>query len=112
MTPMSLAQEIRRRARHVVGPMLGALTVIYFGYHTVQGDRGLLAWWHLRHEVQQAEAELQRVVAVREAIEHRTSLLRPDNLDLDMLEERARIMLNVGRGDEIIIFDRKSDAWQ
>lgn len=92
--------------------MLGALTVIYFGYHTVQGDRGLLAWWHLRHEVQQAEAELQRIVAVRQALEHRASLLRPDNLDLDMLEERARVMLNAGRSDEIVIFDRAPEDWR
>ncbi|MBW7849041.1 MAG: septum formation initiator family protein [Rhodospirillales bacterium] len=92
--------------------MLGALTVIYFGYHTIQGDRGLLAWWHLRHEVQQADAELQRIVAVRQALEHRASLLRPDNLDLDMLEERARVMLNAGRSDEIVIFDGAREDWR
>lgn len=84
--------------------------MIYFGYHTVQGDRGLLAWWHLRHEVQQAEATLRQTVAIRQAMDHRASLLRPDNLDLDMLEERARIMLNVGRDDEIVVFDRKVEA--
>lgn len=106
---MLIVEEIRRRARHIVGPMLGACTVIYFGYHTVQGDRGLLAWWHLRHEVQQAEATLRKTVSAREAMEHRASLLRPDNLDLDMLEERARIMLNVGRDDEIVVFDREAD---
>lgn len=100
---MALMIEIRRRARHAIGPLAGAAAVAYFGFHMVQGDRGLIAWWHLNQEIAKAEATLQQVSAERIELEHRVSLLRPDSLDPDMLEERARLMLNVGRADERII---------
>lgn len=102
---MIVLQEIRRRARHIIGPFLGASALVYFGYHTVQGDRGLLAWWHLRHEIGQAEQMLAEVSDVRQGMERRVALLRPDNLDPDMLEERARLMLNMGRDNEVVILD-------
>ena len=38
--------------------------------------------------------ERDRLIAERDAWEHRVSLLRADNLDPDMLDERARAMLN------------------
>lgn len=100
---MSLLIEIRRRAKSLIGPFLGACAVTYFAYHTVQGDRGLLAWWRLRHEIAEAEATLAQVQAHRSATEHRASLLRPDSLDPDMLEERVRFMLNAGRADEVVV---------
>lgn len=104
---MILVSEIRRRARSLVGPFLGACAVVYFAYHTVQGDRGLLAWWRLRHEIAEAQHTLDRVKSQREALERRAGLLRPDSLDPDMLEERARVMLNVGREDEAVILLRQ-----
>ena len=38
-------------------------------------------------------------------IERRTALLRPDNLDLDTLDERARAVLNLVEADERVILD-------
>jgi cell division protein FtsB len=103
MVRMMIFNEIRRRARHVIGPFLGLTAVVYFGYHTIQGDRGLMAWWRLNQEIKQAEESLGQLEDVRDNLEHRASLLRPDHLDPDMLEERARLMLNLGRDDEVIV---------
>jgi cell division protein FtsB len=103
MSPMMILTEIRRRARHVVGPFLGLTAVVYFAYHTVQGDRGLMAWWRLNLEIKQAEESLAQLEDVRDNLDHRAQLLRPDHLDPDMLEERARLMLNMGRDDEVIV---------
>ncbi|HIJ38898.1 MAG TPA: septum formation initiator family protein [Rhodospirillaceae bacterium] len=100
---MRILTEIRRRARHVVGPFLGLTAVVYFAYHTVQGDRGLLAWWRLNQEIKQAEESLTSVEVARDQLDRRVRLLRPDHLDPDMLEERARLMLNLGRDNELVI---------
>lgn len=100
---MMILNEIRRRARHVVGPFIGLTAVVYFAYHTVQGDRGLLAWWRLNQEIKQAEESLAQLEETRDHLDHRAQLLRPDHLDPDMLEERARLMLNMGRDDEVVI---------
>lgn len=78
----------------------------YFAYHTVEGNRGVLAWARLNKEILAAEMELATVASERQALEHRVLLLRPDHLDPDMLEERARVMLNMGRADELVIFQK------
>src|SRR5262249_49303909 len=90
-------------ARHVLVPFVCAALVAYFGYHAVQGDRGLVAWWKLRYELEQVQAEHQDTSAQRDALEHRVSLLRPESLDPDMLEERARIMLGFVHPDDRIV---------
>lgn len=101
---MAVLRELRRRSRQIVAPVLGACVIGYFAYHTVQGDRGLLAYMRLTGEVARAEATLAEVRAERETIEQRVRLLDPDSLDLDMLEERARKLLHRVRDDELVIF--------
>ncbi|OIQ85598.1 septum formation initiator [mine drainage metagenome] len=103
MRLMSMILDFRSRARNVIGPFVGLTLVVYFAYHTVQGDRGLIAWWRLNKEVVQAETTLTGLEAVRDKLDHRDVLLRPDHLDPDMLEERARIMLNMGRDNEVVV---------
>ncbi|MEO5373832.1 MAG: septum formation initiator family protein [Alphaproteobacteria bacterium] len=103
---MMILREIRRRLRYVLAPLFGMGVVVYFSYHAVQGDRGLLAWWELNHEIQQAEQRLAVVSAERDALENRVRLLRPESLDPDLLEERARVVLNMGRGNDLVIMTR------
>lgn len=92
------------------GPFLGAATVVYFIFHMVQGERGLIAWWHLRQDISKAESVLQTVEAEKADLQHRVSLLQPSHLDPDLLDERARVMLDQLRTDERIIPQGNSRA--
>jgi len=100
---MAMARELRRRLRQASGPLLALLMLSYFVYHTVEGDRGLLAWWHLNRDIRAAEATLAGQQAERAALERRAGLLRPDHLDPDMLDERARAMADLGHEDELVV---------
>jgi len=100
---MGLIVEIRSRARHIVGPVLGICAVAYFAYHAVQGDRGLIAWVSLKQRVEASRAELDGITAQRKILEHRVSRLYPESLDPDLLDERARLMLNYGHATDIVI---------
>ena len=102
---MGLVREFQRRSRQVFLPVMGVCLIGYFAYHTVQGERGLFALHHLGQEVARAEATLSAVRERRQQMAHRVSLLRPDNLDPDMLEERARAVLHLIRDDEVVILD-------
>lgn len=102
---MSVLKEIRRRVRHVWGPVLAAAVIGYLGYHAVQGERGLIAWWQVTQQIERSEATLAEVRGEREALERRVGSLRPESLDPDMLDERARIMLNLARPDEVVILN-------
>ena len=41
--------------------------------------------------------------AVRARWEHRVAMLSSRSLDLDLLEERARVMLNMGHARDVVI---------
>ena len=66
----------------------------YFGYHLVNGDRGLLAMAHLQRETMIADQNLAEAETTRKIWERRVAALRNQSLDPDMLDERARVLLN------------------
>ncbi len=104
---MKLLNEIRGRARVVMGPVIGASLLLYIGYHAVQGEHGLIAYWQMSRLVDQAREISVQLTRERETLEHRVRLLHPQTLDEDMLDERVRLMLGYGRADEKIIFPEK-----
>jgi cell division protein FtsB len=101
---MQVSREFRRRLKSLAAQLLGACVAGYFIYHAVQGDRGILAWLRVNQQLDAAQEELARSAANRAALEQRVSLISNSSLDLDMLEERARIMLNFSDPDDIVIF--------
>tara|TARA_R110002110_G_scaffold260260_1_gene475826 strand:+ start:9018 stop:9326 length:309 start_codon:yes stop_codon:yes gene_type:complete len=102
---MAVLDEIRIRARSALWPIIGTLLLAYFSYHTVQGDYGLLSLLQLRAKVEQARTVQAALEIERNKLDARVALLRPDNLDPDMLEERARVMLNFAHPNEIVILE-------
>jgi cell division protein FtsB len=100
---MNLFGEIRRRARHIVGPVAGITLFAYFTYHVVQGDRGLIAWLKLSQQVESAQSEYDRAVAARAAFGERVRLLQPQTLDIDLLEEQVRTNLGMAHPDDVVV---------
>jgi cell division protein FtsB len=100
---MSILRELRKRARQITLPVLGACVAGYFVYHGVQGDRGIIAWLVLNQQIRDANAAQDELAAERATLERRVALLKPDSLDPDLLEERARVMLNLAHADELVI---------
>ena len=102
-----VATDIKRRARHMVGPMLGCLLVAYFVYHSIQGDHGALAWRQLDLLIAVAETSLESLDGQRDALEHRVKMLRPDSLDADMVEEQGRRLLNFSHPDDVVLVPKR-----
>ena len=90
--------------------LLGVCAVVYFGYHALQGERGVMTLLQLERRVDQAAVDLRAVEAERDALERNVQLMRPTSLDRDMLEERARVVLNYTRPDEIVIMRDALDS--
>ena len=101
---MLLRRELNRRFKSLAAQLVGACIAGYFIYHAVQGDRGILAWMRVNQQLELARHELAATTAEREALEQRVSLLSNSSLDLDMLEERARVMLNFSHPDDVVVF--------
>lgn len=88
----------------MASPLLGALLAVYFGYHALTGERSLVSYWRMTQEVEDARAKLAVIKADREKLEHRVALLRPETIDPDMLDERARWALGyIGERDVVIL---------
>ncbi len=100
---MALVREIRKRARQVAPQVFLACLAAYFCYHAVQGERGILAWHRLQQDQVAARELRMQLAEERAGLALHVDLLRPDNLDPDMLEERARILLNFSGPDDYMV---------
>jgi cell division protein FtsB len=99
---------VRQRARKVLIPLalysVSGLMVAYFMHHANSGTRGLEAKRQLTAQAQDVAAELEVLKTERAEWERRIALLRSDQIDRDLLEERARSLLGrVHRNDLVII---------
>ena len=80
------------------------MVIGYFAYHSLNGQYGLVSWLALEKRAIQLEGELSGIKSEREKLEYRVALLRPESLDPDLLEERARQTLGYARPNEVTIF--------
>jgi cell division protein FtsB len=100
---MIVVHEMRRRARFLVGPLVGAALTSYFVYHTVEGDRGLRAWHEIAHQLRGAKETLATIEAERDALLHKVSGLEPSHVDPDLLDQQIRSNLDLVAPNEILI---------
>jgi cell division protein FtsB len=71
-----------------------ALVIAYFGVNAYTGHHGLRAKKALDREYAELSTELKELKQERAAWQQRVRLLRSESIDPDMLDERARAMLN------------------
>ena len=102
---MLLFQEIRRRVRHLVAPLFWLVLTVYFGYHAVNGERGLRRLFELKQEIQIASQVAEEVAVRRSEMEKKVRQLSPQSIDVDTLEESARTLLNMGQDGDYVILD-------
>jgi len=88
----------RRRFRAVLNAFalyaIAAAVIGYFGVNAYSGNRGLRAKQDLDQQIAQLTEELAALKAERGDWERRVALLKPESIDPDMLDERARSLLN------------------
>ncbi len=101
---MAFLDELRQRVRPVVVPLVGIFLATYFGYHAIQGERGVLTWVRLNQQIEQTARALDVSRDAEARLAHRVSLLHKSSLDRDLLDERARAVLNLARPGETVIF--------
>jgi cell division protein FtsB len=95
---MVAAMVTRKRLRSVLTALglyvMAALLIGYFGVNAYSGNHGLKATRDIDRQVAALSEELSRLQLERAQWERRIALLRSDGLDSDMLDERARALLD------------------
>ena len=75
----------------------------YFTFAAVQGDYGLFRRAEIEAEASELQAQLDALNAEIALMENLTHRLSDNYLDLDLLDEQARDVIGLVRGDEIVI---------
>lgn len=101
---MSTRQRKQSKLKPLLVPVCCLFVLGYFAYHAVEGDYGLFALGKLKDRVAALEVELAAVRAERAEMERHVALVRPESLDKDMIDERAREALNMADAKDIVIF--------
>jgi cell division protein FtsB len=95
------------RFRAFIFPLVALGVGGYFGYHLQIGEHGLKARADLERREEVLEGELAGLQEVRQRLERDVALLRPESLDPDMLDERARALLNLAHPDDLVMMKRR-----
>ncbi|MEM9206524.1 MAG: septum formation initiator family protein [Pseudomonadota bacterium] len=99
-------KSIRSKSRRAAIPLICLGLTGYFGYHVFHGDHGLVGWQRLSAEKSDAQIRLTILKSEEAELESRVSLLRSETLDPDMLDERARALLNYSGENEVVLFEQ------
>ncbi len=79
------------------------LAGMYFTFASVQGDFGLFNRVQIDAEVRALTEERDALAAEIDSLSNRTHRLSDGYLDLDLLDQQAREVLGLVRGDEIVL---------
>jgi cell division protein FtsB len=87
----------------LTGPLMLALAICYLAFHALSGEHGIYALLKEERKLEILRVELNDAAAKRRELEHRVRLMSSGSLDLDMLDEQARALLDEAREDEVVI---------
>jgi len=100
----------RKRLRSVLRAvglyLMAALLIGYFGVNAFTGNHGLKAKQDLDLQIAELTRERDRLKADRAQWDRRVALLRSASLDPDMLDERARGLLEYVHPNDITLLRR------
>ena len=75
----------------------------YFGWHVYYGPRSFDHRDELQAKATQLDQKLAHARDRRQALEGKVSLMRPQSIDPDMLDELARSTLDYGKAGDLIV---------
>jgi cell division protein FtsB len=97
----------RKRLRSILNALalyvMAALLIGYFGFNAYNGNHGLKAKQDIDRQMQALSAELDRLHQERVLWERRLQLLKTNDIDPDMLDERARALLDYADPKDLIM---------
>ncbi len=67
------------------------------------GSRGFYQMLRLEEQMRITEMQLTAIQEKNHSLSQKIALMRPDSIDIDMLDEQARRVLNYVHEDDIVI---------
>jgi cell division protein FtsB len=106
----------RKRLRSILTALglyvMAGLLIGYFGVNAYSGNHGIKAKQDIDRQTAALTAELRGLQIERAQWERRINLLRSDDIDPDMLDERARALLDFADPRDLVLPIKASPAAQ
>jgi cell division protein FtsB len=79
------------------------LLLVYFIYHSLQGERGIFAYQRLKTELAEKHTQLESLTKEKELYEKKLRLIQNKRIDTDLLDELAKRKLGVAEPEEELV---------
>jgi cell division protein FtsB len=86
---------------------LAAALIGYFGFHAYHGEHGIHAKQQFLGQIEDLNGQLAVLRKEKAEVARRVALLRTDAIDPDMLDERAREILNFADPRDLVLVMRR-----
>jgi cell division protein FtsB len=83
------------------------ISIMYFVYQAINGENGIISYVAISKKVIEKKQALELAKKREISLEKDVHLLSNNFLDLDLLEERSRIVLNYALTDDTIISEKE-----
>jgi len=97
----------RKRLRSILTALglyvMAGLLIGYFGVNAFSGNHGLKAKQDIDQQIEVSTGELAGLKAQRAQWERRIALLKSKQIDPDMLDERARALLDYAHPNDLVL---------
>ena len=87
--------------------LLATLLLVYFAYHAVHGQRGLLAWLEKSRQLEVTQHDIASLQREHQELSGRVERLAKDAIDPDMLEEELRKLGFVSPDQDLVLTPRE-----
>ena len=97
------SRHFQRLSQKAIAPFMALAVMGYFTYHSIQGDRGILAWVQIQERFNTAQTQLKDIIKTRQELEEKVQALRPESINRDLLDQQVRLQLGYSHPDEVVI---------
>ena len=104
---MEFLWNLQNKFKSYGGWLVFFCILLYFGFFAINGDRGIYKYFYLRQQIATAKKTNAKYERQKLDLEEKVKHLSNTSLDLDLLEERVRIVLNLAAEDEFILLDEE-----
>ena len=92
-------------------PLFLLAAAVYILFHALNGNYGLYAYLVEQRRAEKLTSQYQTLQDQRKSLDNRVKSLSDNSLDLDLLDERARVVLGYGNKDERVhLVEPEKDA--
>jgi cell division protein FtsB len=106
---MGFWANVKRRLKAATVPFLLLSVAVFFGWNATQGNHGLVAYAQRQAMLAQVQSDNAAARGERDGWLRRIAGLQASHLDPDMLDERARAMLNYADPRDVVVLYPQTD---